>query len=209
MSDAVTIVDYGAGNLRSVANIFDFAGVEATICGDPDRIAKADRLVLPGVGAAGFVLDRLAESGVGDALESAVRRRGVPLLCICVGMQILGQRVTEFGERPGLGWVKGQVIALADRAAPEERVPHMRWSAVEPGDAAPEWMVGALRREVYFCHAFAMVGAEASQTAAWHPAYGGFAAALAFDTVAAMQFHPEKSQVAGLELIEGFCDWAP
>lgn len=207
--ETVVIVDYGAGNLRSMANIFDFAGFEAEASNDPDRIAKADRLVLPGVGAAGFALDGLAKGGLGEALDEAVRRRGAPLLCVCVGMQVLAREVTEFGLRPALGWTDGRIVPLAEKATTDEQVPHMGWSTVELGPGAPDWMRRPVQRDVYFCHSFALVDANPAHIAATSPAYGGFIAAVAFDTVVAVQFHPEKSQVAGLELIEGFCHWRP
>ena len=149
----VAIVDYGAGNIESVRNALFAAGADPVVARDTETVAAADRLVLPGVGAAGTAAERLRASGLGEALEDAVRRRGRPMLGICLGMELLGERLKEFGEHRGLGWVPGEVVHLREAGVGQARVPHMGWNLVEPvGDAVRFFQGPERMRTFYFCH---------------------------------------------------------
>lgn len=203
-----TIVDYGAGNLRSVATALWRAGAEPEIACDPDAVRAADRLVLPGVGAAGAAMESLRALGLADALD-AFRATGRPFLGICVGMQVLAEDLLEYGAHRGLGWVRGTVDRLPTAGDPSPRVPHMGWSEIVPdGTGSP--LLGASRRDrfFYFCHSYRL--AERDGVTVARATHGeAFTCAIAFENVFACQFHPEKSHIAGHKLLERFLDWSP
>ncbi len=211
----VALVDYGSGNIRSAEK----AVVEAArrngadhavrVTADPDAILSADRIVLPGVGAFRACMDALeARPGVVEAMTRAVRERGTPFLGVCVGMQLLASRGREFGVRDGLGWIPGEVRRLEPSEA-HAKVPHMGWNEIAPvphalfegqPDPAPA---------MYFTHSFAFHPDEEGTVIATADHGGPFAAAVAKGNIAGVQFHPEKSQAAGLALISRFLDWRP
>jgi glutamine amidotransferase len=200
------VIDYGAGNLRSVANALRAAGEDrAMVTHCPDEVAAADRILLPGVGSYGACIGALrAQPGMVEALEQAVRRRGVPFLGVCVGLQLLADTGHEFGVHQGLGWVPGTVTRLApeDPALP---VPHIGWNEVRTtGSAAP-----AMPRWAYFVHSYRFEAADAADVVA-HADYGGpVVAAVRRDNILGVQFHPEKSQADGLDFLAGFLAWTP
>ncbi len=206
MSDLV-IVDYGAGNIASVKQAVWRAGWDADLSRGPDDLLTADRILLPGVGAAGTAMDRLRGGGYVEALTEAVRVRGTPMLCICVGMQLLAEELHEFGVHQGLGWIKGKVTRLKE--APGRRVPHMGWNKVSrpAGGAVPP--PGVLDRDTYyyFAHSYEMTGLDPSVLAGEADYAGRVPAAIRTETVFATQFHPEKSQVEGEKLIANFMRW--
>jgi glutamine amidotransferase len=206
----VAIVDYGAGNIESVRNALFASGAEPTIACEPDAVLAADRLVLPGVGAAGAAAERLNANGLADALDEAVRRRGRPMLGICLGMELLAERLFEFGENRGLGWLPGDVVHLREAGVARARVPHMGWNVVEPSGPATRFFQTPERmRTFYFCHSFTLVTSAAEAIAA-RTTYDAPLVAAVFDgTVFATQFHPEKSQINGQKLIRAFLDWKP
>jgi glutamine amidotransferase len=205
----VAIVDYGAGNIESVRNALLAAGAEPVVARDAETVAAADRLVLPGVGAAGAAAERLEASGLGEALEQAVRRRGRPMLGICLGMELLAERLLEFGEHRGLGWLPGEVVHLRDVGIVRARVPHMGWNLVEPSAEAARFFQGPERmRTFYFCHSYTLVTGSGA-VAARATYEKSLVAAVLDGTVFATQFHPEKSQVNGQKLIQSFLEWAP
>ncbi len=208
----VTIVDYGAGNLRSVWNSVYEAGGDPEFATTPEQVAAAERIVLPGVGAAGAAMAGLTGNGLSEALRAAVFDRGVPFLGICVGMQVLASRLHEFGETPGLGWIDGDVAAIGtlSPAGAPVRVPHMGWNRVDVHGDIGHLFNGIFGPpEFYFAHSFALVPTDASVVAAT-TAYGTeLVAAIRIGTAVATQFHPERSQVAGERLIGNFLDWAP
>jgi glutamine amidotransferase len=206
----VAIVDYGAGNIESVRNALFVAGAQPVIVRDPDAVLSADRLVLPGVGAAGPAARRLAETGLSEALYEAVRRQGRPMLGICLGMELLAEQLLEFGTHRGLGWLPGEVVHLRDAGVAAARVPHMGWNTIEPDGPATRFFQAPERmRTFYFCHSFTFVTPAAGAIAA-RTIYGAPLVSAVFDgTVLATQFHPEKSQMNGQKLIRAFLDWAP
>lgn len=202
MADAVALVDYGAGNLHSVQNALRAAGAEhIAVTADPDTVRSADRIVLPGVGAFGAAMRALASvPGMVEALDEAVMRTGRPFLGICVGMQLMAESGEERGVTPGLGWLSGTVRALPSRA--ELKVPHMGWNDVRP--TRPHELIAP--GEAYFLHGFAYAGADVLA----ETDHGGpVVAAIGRDNMVGVQFHPEKSQRYGLDLLARFLTWRP
>ncbi len=198
------VIDIRSGNLGSVANALRAAGADdVLVTADPDAIAAADRIVLPGVGAFGTCAANLrAVDGLEAALGEAVRGPAArPFLGICVGMQLLATTGEEGGEHAGLGWFAGRVERL-DPADAHAKVPHMGWNDVTP--AAPHPLVEA--GEAYFLHSYAYRG-EGVVAATDHA--GRVTAAIGRDTVLGVQFHPEKSQRYGLDLLARFLAWRP
>lgn len=199
----LALIDYGAGNLHSVANALKAAGAEdVVITADADVVAKADRIVLPGVGAFASCAAALrAVPGMIEAMEQRVHTDGVPFLGICVGMQLLAQTGEEFGVHPGLGWIPGTVRRLepADAVA---KVPHMGWNDVRAVTPHPMIVEG----EAYFLHSYAFQG-EGVLATSDHA--GPVVAAIGRDTIVGVQFHPEKSQRYGLEFLNRFLKWCP
>jgi glutamine amidotransferase len=212
---SVALIDYGSGNLRSAEKALQKAAAglsrEAAVVttDDPARIAAADLVVLPGVGAFAACMSALsARDGVIEAMTEAVKRRGAPFLGICVGMQLLATRGLEFGETAGLDWIAGDVkpIKPADR---HYKVPHMGWNSVD--GRLPAAMFGGLGQapHMYFTHSFAIFPANDADVAASVDHGGRFAAAVMRGNVAGVQFHPEKSQAAGQRLLTNMLEWRP
>lgn len=198
----LALIDYGAGNLHSVHNALKAAGApDLVITADPDVVAKADRIVLPGVGAFGACANRLREiDGMVGALEQRVLREGAPFLGVCVGMQLMATRGEELGVHGGLGWIPGVVRQLPP--SPQVRVPHMGWNDVVPCSDHPLIEPG----EAYFLHSFAFEGEDVLATTE-HGAQ--VTAAIGRDNLAGVQFHPEKSQRYGIALLRRFLAWKP
>ncbi len=199
----LALIDYGAGNLHSVANALKAAGAsDIAVTADPGVVAKADRIVLPGVGAFGACASALrGVDGMVEAMDQRVRREGAPFLGICVGMQLMADAGEEMGEHPGLGWIRGRVRHLAP-ADPNAKVPHMGWNDVRP--TSPHPLIE--RGEAYFLHSFAFEGDDVVATT---DHAGPVVAAIAHGNLAGVQFHPEKSQRYGLDLLARFLEWRP
>ena len=206
MAERIALVDYGAGNLRSVENALRAAGAaHVDVTADPATVQAADRIVLPGVGAFAACMGALSGlPGMIEAMEEAVLTRGRPFLGICVGMQLLADRGEEHGSHPGLGWIGGAVRLLepADRAL---KVPHMGWNEVSP--AYPHSLIEA--GEAYFLHSYAFDVADPAQRLAGTDHGGPVTAAIGRDNLVGVQFHPEKSQAYGLAFLSRFLDWRP
>jgi glutamine amidotransferase len=202
----LALIDYGAGNLRSVENALRAAGAaDVCVTADPEFVRKADRIVLPGVGAFAACMNALsAIPGMVEALNERVIDQAAPFLGICVGMQLMADAGEEFGSHPGLGWIGGTVAKLEPND-PEARVPHMGWNDVVPVTPHPLIVPG----EAYFLHSFAFTGADPKMLAATTDHGGTVTAAVARDNMAGVQFHPEKSQAYGLALLNRFLDWRP
>jgi glutamine amidotransferase len=205
------LIDYGSGNLASAEKALIRAadGGEITVTDKPEIVAAADRIVLPGVGAFAACMGALeSRPGLIEAMTEAVQTRGAPFLGVCVGMQLLATRGLEFGQTPGLDWIGGEVKRLEPNAS-GFKVPHMGWNAL--ADIAPHPLFAGLEPDphMYFTHSFAFTPQEAGDVAA-HVDHGGrFTAAVAKGNVAGVQFHPEKSQGAGLRLLSNFLKWRP
>jgi glutamine amidotransferase len=199
----LALIDYGAGNLHSVANALTAAGAaDLAITADPAVVARADRVVLPGVGAFGACAGALrAVPGMVEALDRRVRQEGAPFLGVCVGMQLMADAGEEMGTHAGLGWIAGTVRRLAP-ADPAAKVPHMGWNDVTPTAPHPLIEPG----QAYFLHSYAFTG-EAVLAVTDHA--GPVVAAIGRDNMLGVQFHPEKSQRYGIALLERFLAWRP
>ena len=214
----VAIVDYGSGNLHSAAKAFERAAHEAgldqpiVVTQDPDVVARADRVVLPGVGAFADCRRGLdAVAGMVDALEESVRRNGRPFFGICVGMQLLAERGREYEVTEGLGWIAGEV----DRITPSDpslKIPHMGWNTLNVARAhklIDGLALGPQGRHAYFVHSYQLNPAQPADLIAAAD-YGGLVTAIVGrDNIVGTQFHPEKSQKLGLALIANFLKWKP
>lgn len=209
MSEAIALIDYGAGNLHSVHNALKAAGAEhIAVTADPEIVRGARRIVLPGVGSFGACAKGLTSiPGMVEALEERVLKGGVPFLGICVGMQLLATRGLEHGETPGLGWIAGDVKRI-ERTDPAIKVPHMGWNdvALTPHYDGAELIEPG---EAYFLHSFHFAPDDGHDVAAMTDHGGGIVAAVARDNLLGVQFHPEKSQAYGLALLARFLEWDP
>ena len=209
MAEAIALIDYGAGNLHSVHNALIAAGAErVVVTADPAIVHGARRIVLPGVGSFKACADGLwAIPGLVETMEERVIAQGVPFLGVCVGMQLLATRGLEHGATEGLGWIPGEVRAIAP-ADPSIKVPHMGWNDVSP---MPHYGGTGLIEdgEAYFLHSYHFAAANGRDVAAMTDHGGGLVAAVARDNMVGVQFHPEKSQAYGLSLLSRFLDWRP
>lgn len=209
MAEVTALVDYGAGNLQSVANALRAAGAESvSVTADPDVVRAADRIVLPGVGSFKACAEGLlAIPRLVDSMTERVFVGGAPFLGICVGMQLLATRGLEHGETAGLDWIAGEVreIEVED---PAIKIPHMGWNDVAPmphNDGAMLIEPG----EAYFLHSYHFVADEGADVAALTDHGRSVVAAVARDNLVGVQFHPEKSQAYGLAFLARFLEWKP
>ncbi|MDP6573135.1 MAG: imidazole glycerol phosphate synthase subunit HisH [Rhodospirillales bacterium] len=213
---SVVIIDYGSGNLRSAAKAFERAVAEAgstetvTVTADPKAVAGAGRVVLPGVGAFGDCMGGLAAlPGMLEALDGAVIRGGKPFLGICVGMELMAEVGREHGDHAGLGWIPGEVAALAPADA-ALKIPHMGWNELAMAAPGHPVLAGiAPGAHAYFVHSYAFVCADSAHVLATVEYGGPVTAAVGRDNMIGTQFHPEKSQATGLKLITNFLGWRP
>ncbi len=206
----VAIIDYGSGNLRSAARAFKRRSAEpVAVTSSPADVARADRIVLPGVGAfADCRQGLLALPGMEETLVRAVLEKGRPFLGICVGMQLLATEGEEHGVHPGFGWLPGRIIPLTP-TDPALKIPHMGWNSIRA--LRPHPLLAGLAPEAYFyfVHSFHMLPDAPGDVLATTD-YGGPVTAMAVrDNLAGVQFHPEKSQRTGARLIENFLGWKP
>lgn len=215
MTATVALIDYGSGNLRSAEKGLARAaqeratGQEIVITSDAARVAEAERIVLPGVGAFGDCMRGLsAVPGAIEALRDAVLKRGVPFLGICVGMQLLASVGHEFGDHAGLGWIEGEVDRLVP-ADPTLKIPHMGWNELVIARPHPLFAGIARGAHAYFVHSYAMTPRDPAHILATSDYGGAFTAVVGCDNIAGTQFHPEKSQMVGLTLLGNFLEWRP
>ncbi|MBI1360630.1 MAG: imidazole glycerol phosphate synthase subunit HisH [Alphaproteobacteria bacterium] len=211
----LAIIDYGSGNVRSVQRAIESAAahgghtINVTLTSDPETIARADRIVLPGVGHYADCAEGLAaRTGVIEAISEAAFARGRPFLGVCVGMQLMADVGREDIETPGLGWIGGAVELLApnDPALP---IPHMGWNVLRTTKPHPLLEDLGAEPHVYFVHSYALT-AESEEDVAAVTDYGGpFVAAVARNNLFGAQFHPEKSQQTGQRLLSNFLSWRP
>ena len=210
------IIDYGSGNLRSAAKAFERAaresgsGMPIKVSASPRDVATASHIVLPGVGAFQDCMRGVSSvPGMIDALTRAVQEQKRPFLGICVGMQLLAKRGHEHGTHQGLGWIDGEVWRL-DVAKQGLKVPHMGWNELQPRDAAHPLLAGiSAGAHAYFVHSYHMKLNDPGAALAMTEYGGPMVAIVARENVAGTQFHPEKSQEAGLRLIANFLRWRP
>ncbi len=208
------IIDYGSGNLRSAEKAFQRSvrelglDMEIMVTGDADAVRKADRIVLPGVGAFGDCMQGLnSVAGMRTALEEAVNEKARPFLGICVGMQLMATRGLEHGQHPGLDWIEGDVGELAP-ADPALKIPHMGWNELEIIASHPV-LADLPSTHAYFVHSYQLQAANNSDVIARTGHGGPVTAVVARDNKIGTQFHPEKSQALGLCLIRNFLQWRP
>jgi glutamine amidotransferase len=214
----VAIIDYGSGNLHSAAKAFERAAREEAsplavkVTSKPEEVVAAERIVLPGVGAFADCRNGLARiPGMIEALEESVRKRGKPFLGICVGLQLMAERGLEHGLTPGLGWIEGEVRAIAPSDA-SLKIPHMGWNtlALRRKHALLEGIVtGESGLNAYFVHSYHFVPERPDALVASTDYGGPITAFVAKDNLAGSQFHPEKSQKLGLAVIANFLKWKP
>ena len=207
----IVVVDYGMGNLRSVAKALQFVArehayaVDVVVSGSPQQVADADRVVFPGQGAMPDCMRYLGESGLEDAVRRAAANK--PFFGVCVGMQMLFDR-SEEGDTAGLGLFGGTVKRFRPADA-TQKVPHMGWNTVRQTRAHPLWQDIADDERFYFVHSYFCEPTDHFVTVATTDYAGDFSAAIARDNIFATQFHPEKSHRAGLTLYKNFLSWTP
>jgi len=217
MTGVVAIIDYGSGNLRSaekaMARAVSDGGLDARVLvtSDADAVRRAERIVLPGVGAFADCMRGLrAVDGMVEVLTDAVRRRGVPFLGICVGMQLMATRGLEHGVHEGLNWIAGDVVRMtpADAAL---KIPHMGWNTLRllSDHAVVSHLSNAAEPHAYFVHSYCLQAASRSDVIVESDYGGAFAAVVGRDNMIGTQFHPEKSQAVGLQLLQNFVRWRP
>lgn len=216
MTSVVAIIDYGSGNLRSAEKAMARAvndgglGARVIVTSDAEEVRRAERIVLPGVGAFADCMSGLrAVPGMVGALTEAVQQRGVPFLGICVGMQLMATRGLEHGTHEGLGWIEGDVVRLTP-SDPALKIPHMGWNTLRVARPHPVLAhVQDNEAHAYFVHSFALAVAHDRDVVASTDYGGPFAAVVARDNMIGTQFHPEKSQAVGLQLLQNFARWRP
>lgn len=199
----VAIIDYGMGNVRSLLNAFEYVGEDALVTSDPEEMEAADRLVLPGVGAFGDAMQAIRSSGLRPVLDRLALEVCKPVLGVCLGMQLFARSSREHGEHEGLGWLDAEVLPLA--AAPPAKVPHVGWNSVSFADG--DWLFAGLpngESDYYFVHSFHMVCRDPADRIATTDHGGTVTAAVRRGNLVATQFHPEKSQDNGLQLLRNW-----
>jgi glutamine amidotransferase len=207
----IALLDYGAGNLRSVAKALERSVLVVDVTSDPAAVRRADAVVLPGVGAFRDAREHLAAKHLDDAVREAIAA-GRPYLGLCLGLQFLFEEAEEHGTTAGLGVLRGRVVRFPATAPDGRRllVPHIGWNEVRwKTDGSRHPMLAALpaRDHYYFVHSYHALPADADTVVGWTDYGGPFAAAVASERIFAVQFHPEKSQAAGKRLLDAFARW--
>ena len=215
MALTVALIDYGSGNLRSAEKALARAaadgatGHDIIVTADPARVAEAERIVLPGVGAFADCMKGVSSiPGMIQALEDSVLKRGVPFLGICVGMQLLAEVGREHGDHKGLGWIPGDVVRL-EPDDPHLKVPHMGWNALSLLQPHALFEGMADETDVYFVHSYYIRPKNPAHILAATEYAGSIPAVVGRDNIAGTQFHPEKSQAEGLAFLTRFLKWRP
>ena len=201
----IAIIDYGVGNLFSLTHSLKAVGAEALVTGDAAAILRADRVILPGVGAFGDAAKKLRDTGL-DAVVRDIAARGTPVMGICLGMQLLLEKSFEFGEHAGLGLIPGEVRPIAGVIPAGLKIPHIGWNALETRKPHPIFRNVRPGNCVYFVHSY--YGANCDDSVIATAEYGApLTAAVAKGNVCGCQFHPEKSGDVGLGILKAFCEW--
>ena len=203
----IAIVDYGVGNIFSLYSSFKYIGAEVVLTSNPDEIKKADKIILPGVGAFADAAKKLRESGLADVVVEEVKN-GKPLLGICLGMQMLFERSFEYGEHEGLGLIKGDIVSMEGVVPEGYKIPHIGWNGLHfPKDKPKNELFKYIDENdcVYFVHSYFGTNCEESVIATTE--YGAeLTAAVAYKNVYGAQFHPEKSGEVGMKILKAFCE---
>jgi len=201
----ISVLDYGCGNIGSIVNMLRRVGQPSTVIRTPEEVLRSQKLILPGVGAFDTGITYLRQGSFQEALEERVLRQGIPLLGVCLGMQLLLE-ASEEGQQPGLGWVPGRAVRFQFAPAEKLRVPHMGWTQVHAAPGAKLFEQTDEPSRFYFAHSYRATQVPESWAAA-HADYGGrFVCALQKDNIYATQFHPEKSHRHGMELLKRFAE---
>lgn len=198
----VVIVNSGVCNLDSIRRALQECGGNPVVTDDPHAVEAADRIVLPGVGSFAAAMQAMDAKGLTASLRNLLARRQIPFLGICLGMQLMATRSHEFGMTEGLDLVPGEIVPLKATQA-GERIPHMGWNSAFPRPGSPLWRDLNDGKDFYFVHSY-HYDCAAADTLATCPSYGGFVAAVQRDHLMGVQFHPEKSQKAGFQLLRNF-----
>lgn len=200
----ITMIDYGASNIRSAQKAFETVGASVELTSDPDVVLRAEKLVLPGVGAFGAGMQELRERGLDTAVNKAVAN-GIPLLGICLGMQFLFEESEEMGRHEGLGLVPGHVTRF-NLVEEQLKVPHMGWNQIEHNESHPLLKGVPSGSHTYFVHSYYCVPANEEDIVAVTQYGGPFTSIVSRGNVHGIQFHPEKSQKRGLQLIKNYIE---
>jgi len=205
----IGVIDYGMGNLRSVLNAFDAIGKTARSVSEPTILESVSAIVLPGVGAFSDGMANLRDRGFVTALDEEVRRKGKPFLGLCLGLQLLAEKGTEHGDHTGLGWIAGTCKRIAvPPKNPDLRVPHIGWNDVEFSQDDGIYRDLGEAQAFYFVHSYVMHPDDPSIVTGRCDHGENFAASIQLGHVSATQYHPEKSQGAGLKVLSNWCDLA-
>ena len=200
----VAIIDYDAGNIKSVQKAIESLGEEVVITRKPEEILSASGVILPGVGAFGDAADKLRESGLFDFIKEQALS-GKPMMGICLGMQLLFDKGYEYGEHDGLGLIKGSIRPISDVIPDDLKIPHIGWNALDFKKKSPIFKYINNGDHVYFVHSF--YGAECEESVIATSEYGiPLTAAVGKDNIYGCQFHPEKSGDTGLKILKAFCE---
>lgn len=201
----IGIIDYGVGNLYSLQSSFRSLGQDVMVSGDREVLERSDRLILPGVGAFGDAAEKLRQSGLDKLIYQQIDK-GIPLLGICLGMQLLFEKSYEYGEHTGLGILKGQVVPMAGRIANDLKIPHMGWNQLIKVDPESRLLRSVRDGEyVYFVHSY--FASDCTESLSAVTEHGIFmTAAVEKENVFGCQFHPEKSGAVGLRILNAFCE---
>lgn len=202
----ITIVDYGVGNIRAFLNVYRRLNIDATTATTGEQLKRASRILLPGVGSFDHAMEQLGRSGMRDALDDLVLRQHVPVLGVCVGMQMLA-RGSEEGMLPGLGWVEGHVRAIGSLTSAERLpVPHMGWNDVHPVSGSKLFGNLGADARFYFLHSYYLHCDRAADAIAVSNYGSDFTCAVNAANVFGVQFHPEKSHRCGTQLLKNFAE---
>lgn len=200
----IAIIDYGVGNLFSLKSSFEKIGEKAIVTGEKDELLKADRVILPGVGAFGDAADKLKESGLFEFVKE-LSKTGKPIMGICLGMQLLFDKGYEYGEHEGLGLIKGEVRPISDVIPKGLKIPHIGWNALKFKKDSKIFKYLNDGDFVYFVHSF--YGANCDDSVSAVSEYGAeLTASVESGNVYGCQFHPEKSGDTGLKILKAFCE---
>lgn len=201
----VTLVNYGLGNIQAFAHIYESLDISVEVAGTMEQLARARKIILPGVGAFDWAMTRLNQSGLRDALDDLVLEKRVPVLGVCVGMQVMARR-SEEGQLPGLGWIDAEVLRFDPVQIGKIPLPHMGWNDVRPAGTESLFR-GIEMPRYYFLHSYCIVPFRPSDVLATARYGCDFVAAVRSDHIFGTQFHPEKSHQWGIDLLRNFAEF--